>query len=300
MVYSGTSDTGTKESLYIAMTAATIQVCRSDMTSDDGATKCVGGMKAPSSTKSMSMELLDESISYDLEASFASHSHNEGDNIYDASNSQYEQEFFESILEPLEGEDNEEDPSRDKTSCERRQDLRGMRKSQLNDSSQPRPPRPGGHQVVRANSDHRGPAVSRSGSGRAVPRRGLSASCSMMSYEGGLLNSGAQLSREKSKLCKLSSQSSHQSGHDNMPNRSVHRRRSSKSVVSTSSDDSLDENGSFAQLQVGDVVMLGNKEVSTSIHLRRRMPRRGRTGDDLEDAEDSSHQLEARMDALKA
>jgi hypothetical protein len=260
------------------------------------------GSTRPSDIDSIAIDLLEGSC--DLEGSFASCSQNDvNDDSEKQCDSQFEQEFFESILDPLEDEENDEGlPQGDEDG----------QSEEMTDPTQPRrsrrssgPSGPSGRPILRSKSDHhRG--VSRCSSGRAAPRRGLSASCSMMNFDGSFSNSGTQLSREKSKLCKLSSQSSHQRGDDDrVPARSVHRRRSSKSVISTvsnSSDDtSYDGNTSFAQLQVGDLVMLGSKETSTSLHLIRRMPRRRKSCDDLEYVESSSEELlEADMDALKA
>lgn len=252
------------------------------MTSDDdGGTKCLGTTKV----RTDSVELFEQSLTCDLDGSFAFHGLND----------EYEQSMYLSVLEPLEDEDNEEGLERDNTVGERRR---------LTDPSSARPPRgPSGPNVLRARSDHH--RLNGSSSLRAAPRRGLSASCSMMNFDGSFSNCGTQLSREKSKLCKLSSQSGHHRGDDNSaPSRTIHRRRSSKSVISTSSEDSFYDGGSsVAQLHVGDLVMLGNKEASSSLHLRRRMPPRGKPCDDLEDGENSSEEQElgdAHLDALKA
>jgi hypothetical protein len=91
--------------------------------------------------------------------------------------------------------------------------------------------------------------------------------------------------------------------------------RSSSFRRRTASFPAADEDGagllegdeSFAQLQVGDRVMLANKELSTSTHLRRRMPRgaprkASKNGDGQDDIPDavSADELAARLSALSS
>jgi hypothetical protein len=276
-----------------------LTVLRSDAPSDDGTTTSVGGIKRRSRTDSISTGFLDESLSSDLEASFASLGHfGDDDSVVDGSNPGYEEDCFESILEPLDGEDEDEAFAGEKARNGGRQGPYGMARTRSSDSCpSTRPTKQGAPHVVRANSDHCTRAVRRASSGRVVPRRGLSASCSGINIDAGLLNPGTPLSREKSKLCRLSSRSIPHVGLDGAPSRGVHRRTSARSVHSSSSEDSLDGNSSFAQLQLGDIVMLANKELSTSIHLKRQMPR-GSTSRDV-DATGSTRQLVARMNALQ-
>jgi hypothetical protein len=122
---------------------------------------------------------------------------------------------------------------------------------------------------------------------RRLPQGNSTLPCSTLNRSlSNLSGCTAPLSREKSKLHLLSQHSSHHSSKTinstgTLPRSSCSRRRPMERSVSgltSTSDRSFDGNISCAQLQIGDCVMLGNKELSTSAHLIRRMPRQRRQG----------------------
>ena len=137
---------------------------------------------------------------------------------------------------------------------------------------------------------------------RSGPGGAMAMSCSALNFDASF-SAGCPrtpLSRERSKLCRLSGSnstlnSSSHSGASRGSRGSTQRRRASQlppsidTVMNTSNSTyadskfdgsascaimNFDGDSSVAQLQVGDFFMLANKELSTSSHLRRRMPRR--------------------------
>lgn len=261
---------------------------------DDGAKTSTGGLEKKSYRDSTSTGGSDESFSFDHLGSYASFRYDDS-TTHEISKSNIEDDFFESFLEPLESEEEEVPIAGDEEQDDdRRENLREMRRRQSSDSTSTGHAQEGGRQVVRANSELVGVVARRASTGRVITRRGLSASSSMMDFDPNSLHSGTQLSRERSKLCKLS----RTSGHDSLPSRGFQRNRSSRSVVSNSSDDGTDGSACLAQLQVGDIFMLASKELSTSTHLKRQMPRSGSSHRGAGAAK--SGQFAAHMNVLKA
>eukprot|EP00529_Nitzschia_sp_RCC80_P024412 CAMPEP_0113519610 /NCGR_PEP_ID=MMETSP0014_2-20120614/43620_1 /TAXON_ID=2857 /ORGANISM="Nitzschia sp." /LENGTH=453 /DNA_ID=CAMNT_0000417357 /DNA_START=209 /DNA_END=1570 /DNA_ORIENTATION=+ /assembly_acc=CAM_ASM_000159 len=145
---------------------------------------------------------------------------------------------------------------------------------------------------------------------RSGPGGAMAMSCSALNFDASF-SAGCPrtpLSRERSKLCRLSGSNStlnttsnHNSNHSSTSRGSrgsrgsTQRRRAAQlppsidlmmnTSNSTDSDSkfdgsasvaimNFDGDSSVAQLQVGDFLMLANKELATSSHLRRRMPKR--------------------------
>ncbi|KAG7358602.1 hypothetical protein IV203_015191 [Nitzschia inconspicua] len=142
---------------------------------------------------------------------------------------------------------------------------------------------------------------------RRLPQRNATMSSTRLNSSLSNLSGGrTPLSRQQSKLHMLS-KSNHNSqssiktndanGNLSRSFSGTRRRRMERTIsglTSNSDTSSIDGNSSFAQLQVGDRVMLANKELSTSAHLIRRMPRQQRPRRDLSRHKPSSSEEDVR------